>query len=113
VREEDGLTVVDTGMGGAAEAIVQAAKTLGAPIRRIALTHSHGDHVGSLDALHALVPDAEVAISAREARFLAGERTLDADEPQTPLKGSITTCTTKPTRLLNAGDRIGSLEVIA
>lgn len=113
VREDDGLTVVDTGVGNTAEAIVQAAKTLGAPIRRIALTHSHADHVGALDALHALVPDAEVVISTREARFLAGERTLDADEPQTPLKGSHTTCTTKPTRLVNTGDRIGSLEVIA
>ena len=32
-------------------AILAAAEALGAPIRRIALTHAHGDHIGSLDAL--------------------------------------------------------------
>jgi glyoxylase-like metal-dependent hydrolase (beta-lactamase superfamily II) len=77
------------------------------------LTHAHIDHVGSLDALHQLLPDVEVAISARDARFLTGDRSLDPDEPQDKLRGGYITCSTKPTRLLNAGDRIGSLEVIA
>lgn len=77
------------------------------------LTHAHIDHVGSLDALHALLPNAEVAISVRDARFLTGDRSLDADEPQTPLRGGYPICTTTPTRLLKAGDRISSLEVIA
>lgn len=113
VREADGFTLVDTGMGGSEHAIIQAARKLGAPIRRILLTHAHVDHVGSLDALHALLPDAEVAISTRDARFLTGDRSLDRDEPQTPLRGGYPVCTTQPTRLLAAGDRIGSLEVIA
>lgn len=113
VRETDGFTLVDTGLSGSAQAILQAARELGAPIRRILLTHAHVDHVGSLDALHALLPDAEVAISARDARFLTGDRSLDADEPQTPLRGGYQVCATRPTRLLKAGDRIGSLEVIA
>ena len=34
-------------------AILAAAQTHGAPIRRIVLTHAHMDHVASLDALHA------------------------------------------------------------
>ncbi len=113
VREDDGLTLVDTGIFGNARAILNEAKSLGQPIKRIALTHAHGDHVGSLDALHALVPEAEVMISARESRFLAGDRTLDPDEPQDRLRGSYQTCTTRPTRLLQDGDRIGSLTVIA
>ena len=41
---------------------------LDAPIARIVLTHAHGDHIGSLDALHELLPDAEVLISSRDAR---------------------------------------------
>lgn len=49
VREDDGLTLVDT-MMGAADEIVAAAAAAGSPIRRIVLTHGHGDHVGSLDA---------------------------------------------------------------
>ena len=51
VREDDGFTLVDTTMGGAAEDLIAAADRAGAPIRRIALTHGHGDHVGSVDAL--------------------------------------------------------------
>ncbi|CAN5906704.1 MBL fold metallo-hydrolase [soil metagenome] len=115
VREDDGLTVVDTNMGGNAPAIVSAAASLGLPITRIVLTHSHIDHVGSLDALHALVPEAEVLISRREARFLNGERTLEPAEqkPGAKLRGGYTTCETVPTRLLHDGDAVGSLQVVA
>ena len=115
VREDDGLTVVDTNMGGNAPAIVSAAASLGLPITRIVLTHSHMDHVGSLDALHALVPEAEVLVSEREARFLKGERMLEPAEqkPGAELRGGYTTCETVPTRLLHDGDTVGSLQVVA
>ena len=102
VREDDGFTLVDTNMQGTEQLILRAAREHGAPIRRIILTHAHIDHVGSLDALHALLPDAEVMISARDARFLTGDRSLDVDEPQTPLKGGYPICTTKPTRCSTA-----------
>ena len=113
VREDDGFTLIDTGWANNATAILAAARSYHTPIVRIMLTHAHGDHVGSLDALHTALPDAEVLISGRDARFLAGERSLDPEEPQTKLRGSYMTCTTRPTRLLSAGDRVGSLEVIA
>ena len=67
VREDDGLTLVDTNWTKTADAILAAAEQLGAPIRRIALTHVHGDHVGSLDPLHQALPDADVLVGAREA----------------------------------------------
>ena len=113
VREIDGFTLIDTADGGQAPAIMQEASKLDLPILRILLTHAHVDHVGSLDALHAALPDAEVAISERDARFLSGDKSLDPSEPQVPLRGSYTIRTTKPTRLLHDGDRIGSLQVIA
>ncbi len=87
VREDDGLTLIDTGISGSAPAILAAAQRRGAPIARIALTHAHVDHAGSLDALHAAAPDAEILVPAREARFLAGEMSLDPGEPQA--KGSL------------------------
>ena len=48
VREDDGLTVVDTNMSGSGKDILQAAASIGLPIRRITLTHAHADHAGSL-----------------------------------------------------------------
>lgn len=113
VREDDGFTLVDTGMSGSANGILEAAKALGAPIRRIALTHAHIDHVGSLDALHALLPDAEVSISERDARFMKGDLSLDPSEQHDPLRGGYPVCTTTPNRLLKEGDTVGSLRVIA
>jgi glyoxylase-like metal-dependent hydrolase (beta-lactamase superfamily II) len=111
VPEDDGLTLVDTGMGMAGR-IQQVAAGLGAPIVRIALTHAHGDHIGSLDALAAALPGVEVAISARDARLLSGDKTLEPGESG-KLRGSYPGAKTAPTRLLAAGDRVGSLEVVA
>ena len=113
VQEDDGFTLIDTNLPGSAKGILAAAKAHGAPIVRIVLTHVHGDHVASLDALKQELPEVAVAITARDARFLAGDMTLDPDEPQTKLRGGYQVCQTKPTRLLEPGDRIGSLEVIA
>ncbi len=115
VREDDGLTLIDTGIGGCAPAILDAARTAGAPIRRIALTHAHGDHAGALDALHAALPEAEILVPIREARFLAGDLTLDPAEelPGAKLRGSWPKVTTCPTRTLAAGDQLGSLRIVA
>ncbi|MBC8160622.1 MAG: MBL fold metallo-hydrolase, partial [Roseiflexaceae bacterium] len=113
VRDDDGFTLVDTGLSGSAPAIIAAAKELGMPIVRIAITHAHIDHVGSLDALHGLLPQADVLVSARDARFMAGDMTLDPSEPQAKLRGGFPKIDTTPTRLLAQGDRVGSLEVVA
>ena len=113
VRENDGLTLIDTMLGGSANKIIAAAKANGAPIFRIVLTHAHGDHVGSLDALKQRLPEAEVIISTRDARLLAKDMSLNPDEPQDKLRGGYPGAETKPDRTVDAGDRVGSLEVIA
>ncbi len=112
VDEDDGLTLVDTTLPRSATPILAAAGRLGRPIVRIVLTHAHGDHVGSLDALAAQLPDAEVLISTRDARLLAKDLTLDPGEPG-KLRGSYPGTKTRPTRTFEAGERIGSLEVHA
>ncbi|HEY2637784.1 MAG TPA: MBL fold metallo-hydrolase [Solirubrobacteraceae bacterium] len=111
VREDDGLTLIDTMIPGSSKAILAAAQDLGAPIVRIALTHAHGDHIGSLDALAAQLPDAEVIISERDAALMAGDKSLRDGEPG-KLKGSYPGAKTTPGRTVNGGDRIGSLEVV-
>ena len=113
VREEDGFTLIDTCVSGSEEAIPGAARKHGEIIRRIALTHAHGDHAGSLDALRSALPDAEVFISARDARFLTGDMSLDPGEPRVKLRGGWRVCETRPTRLLSPGEKVGSLEVVA
>jgi glyoxylase-like metal-dependent hydrolase (beta-lactamase superfamily II) len=113
VPEDDGLTLVDTMLWGAAKPILAGAEALGAPIVRIALTHAHGDHIGSLDDLHAALPDAEVIISTRDARLLAKDLSLDPDEPQVKIRGMVPGASTKPTRTVGGGEEIGSLRVIA
>src|SRR4051812_17188789 len=101
-------------MKGRRRAILSAAEELGAPIVRIALTHAHGDHIGSLDALARALPDAEVLISTRDARLLKKDKTPDPGEPaDARYRGSYIGAKTEPTRLLAAGDRVGSLEVVA
>jgi glyoxylase-like metal-dependent hydrolase (beta-lactamase superfamily II) len=114
VGEEDGLTLVDTAIPGSAKTILAAAEELGRPIVRIALTHAHGDHIGSVDALAKALPGVEVSISERDARLLAKNRTTDPGEPpEAKMRGSYPGAKTKPTRTLAAGDRVGSLEVVA
>lgn len=114
VREDDGLTLVDTSWPSSqARAIIQSANRLGLPIVRILLTHAHIDHVGSLDMLHEALPEVPVLIGTREARFLAGDLSLDSLEPRGEKEPGAYPCKTKPTQLLREDDRIGSLEVIA
>jgi glyoxylase-like metal-dependent hydrolase (beta-lactamase superfamily II) len=113
VREVDGLTLVDTTIGGSAKGILAAARALDSAIVRIALTHAHGDHVGSLDELHDVLSGAEVLIGAREARLLDKDKSLDPGEPRAKIRGSLPGTRTKPTRTLVPGDRVGSLEVHA
>ena len=112
VAEDHGLTLVDTLLPASARLILDEAGRLGAPVRRIALTHAHGDHIGSLDELARALPDVEVLISARDARLLAKDMSLDPGEPQDKLRGYYPGAKTRPARTLQGGDRVGSLEVV-
>jgi glyoxylase-like metal-dependent hydrolase (beta-lactamase superfamily II) len=107
VREDDGFTLVDTTTGGAADALVGAARAAGGAIRRIALTHGHGDHVGSLDALRERLGSIDVLMPELDARIHAGEKVVAGKLP-----GSWPKLRTTPDVMLSAGDRVASLEVI-
>jgi glyoxylase-like metal-dependent hydrolase (beta-lactamase superfamily II) len=109
VREDDGYTLIDTTIGGSADDLIAAARQDGGEIRRIALTHGHGDHVGSLDALKERLGDSvEVLMPELDARIHAGEQVVDGKLP-----GSWPKLLTVPDMRLNHGDRVGSLAVVA
>ena len=109
VREDDGFTLIDTTTRGAAEKLIAAAARAGGKIRRIALTHGHGDHAGSLDALKERLGDqVEILMSELDARIHAGEQVVEGSLP-----GSWPKIATRPDAALQDGDRVGSLRVIA
>lgn len=109
VREDDGFTLVDTTLPRGAGSLLAAAEEAGTPIRRIALTHGHGDHVGSLDELHdRLGGEVEISMPEPDARIHAGEEVVEGKLP-----GSWPDIETTPDVRLQPGDRVGSLEVIA
>lgn len=113
IEEEDGLTLIDAALPNSAKAILQAADKIGKEIKRIILTHAHGDHIGALDELKAKL-DVPVYISARDSRLLAGDTSLDSTEPQTPIRGGIPkNIKTRPDTLIKEGDEIGPLLAIS
>lgn len=121
VREHDGLTVLDTGLPGSGKGIVAAAQQIGAPIRRILLTHAHMDHTGSVDVLIALIapsgtvhPPLELASSARSLPLLQipPDKTLQPGDPAGEIKGGLSGIKAVPTHLIAEGDHYGSLLAI-
>jgi glyoxylase-like metal-dependent hydrolase (beta-lactamase superfamily II) len=113
VEEDDGLTLIDTAIPRSAGAITKAADALGKPIRRIALTHAHGDHIGSLDALVEMLPGVEVIIGARDERLLRKDKSADPGEPaDAKVRGGLPGSDVPVARTVSGGDRVGSLEVV-
>ena len=75
IRDDDGLTVVDTLMVRSQwEPFAAAVTKLGGPIRRIVLTHAHVDHVGGTKAF----PNASVLGSPQTSQLLDGEMPVNA-----------------------------------
>jgi glyoxylase-like metal-dependent hydrolase (beta-lactamase superfamily II) len=113
VEEDDDLTLIDAALPYSAKGILKAAQTIGKPITRIILTHAHEDHVGALDLLKEELGDVPVYISKRDARLMEGDRSLDSNEDQNPIKGGVPKkLKTRATVLLTDGDKAGSLTAI-
>lgn len=113
VREADGFTLIDTLVPGSALSILAVASQLGARITRIVLTHSHVNHTGSLDALRAELPDAEVLFPADESHKASEIHMLKATKAQHRTHGFFSRRKVRPDSYIRAGERIGFLAVYA
>jgi glyoxylase-like metal-dependent hydrolase (beta-lactamase superfamily II) len=116
VREADGFTLIDTNLSGSADDILAIARTLGAPIRRILLTHAHVDHVGSVDALLAKLGASEVdlASNARSLPLLQKppDKSHQPGESTEDIRGGLPGIDARPTHLITEGELYGSLRCI-
>ena len=88
IRDDDGWALVDA--GGSGLRIQQALTALGTgpgELKRVYLTHHHGEHVSGLSTILWWAPDAELMTSKYEAQILSGRR--DPDPLSDPLSSFI------------------------
>lgn len=112
VDEGNSLTLVDANLPNSADSILKAAADIGKPITKIVITHAHMDHVGSVDAIGAKLPDVEFYISARSAAYMQGDFTLPASDTGSVRSNNFPLVKHKPTKTVGEGEHIGSLTVI-
>lgn len=80
LENDDGWTLVDTGVASSAGRIEQALSALGSgpeDLRRVFLTHHHDDHIGGLPGVLEMAPRAEVGATGHEAEVISGVRGYD------------------------------------
>lgn len=114
LEEENGITLIDAGMPFIAKGIHAAIEATGKPLLRILLTHAHEDHIGAVPYLKKQYPAASVGISARDARLLAGDRSLLPGEAESPVRGGVPKrAPFTPDFLIGDGDVFGTLRAVA
>jgi glyoxylase-like metal-dependent hydrolase (beta-lactamase superfamily II) len=80
LENDDGWTLVDTGVAGSVGRIKNALSALGSgpgDLKRIFVTHHHDDHTGGLKGLLEWGPGAEVGATAHEAEVVSGQSGFD------------------------------------
>ncbi|HJX24082.1 MAG TPA: MBL fold metallo-hydrolase [Candidatus Bathyarchaeia archaeon] len=119
VGDQDGLTIVDTGMPRNAEKILDYIRKMNhkpSDVSTIVLTHCHVDHVGSAHDLKELTK-AKVAVHEMDADFVAGKKVLPVHKGVAGLavrafSGLMKPKPVQPDTALKENDRVGELVVV-
>ncbi len=118
LENDDGWTLVDTGLASSVGRIRDALGTLGSgpeDLKRIFLTHQHNDHTGGLRGLLGWAPNAEAGASPHEAEVISGSR--EKDPFANPVLRLLTRNMRLPTapvgKVLREGDLVSGFRVVA
>ncbi len=101
IQDEDGLTLIDAGIGSSALKIVKELKTINrepTDIKRIIITHAHIDHIGGLPKLKELT-GAQVLCGYREKPYVEGSLYAPV-APKKDLKGLLKLVPFKPIKVV-------------
>jgi glyoxylase-like metal-dependent hydrolase (beta-lactamase superfamily II) len=118
LENDDGWTLVDTGVEGEAIRIREALAALGSgpgDLKRIFLTHHHGDHIGGLEGLKEWAPDVEFGATEYEALVISGK--LPPAQPTNPILRRMADREGMPTspvgKILGEGDVVSGFRIVS
>ena len=118
LENDDGWTLVDTGVQSSPDRVRAALSDLGSgpeDLKRIFLSHHHGDHIGGLAGIREWAPGAEVGATEYEAYVVSGK--LPPAAPTNPILRRIADQGNMPTspvgKILREGDLVSGFRIVS
>lgn len=109
---DDALIVLDMGKSNFVKGFKALEAKTAKQVTHLLITHGHSDHVSGISVFSKAYPDAEIVVSAREARILRGDLSLDDTEDQSPISGGWPELDFDIHREVIPGDQVAGFQVV-